>query len=424
MKRLQSLSCLIPSKQYKLKYVCFATAFVLATATPQRVRAQQSLVLFESSPTSLPDAPSEVAAQATPPQAPAPLSPAPLSPAPLSPAPLSTAPLSTAMITGEALDANDGLIPGAHITLLSHTNVELATTTSASDGTFTFHDLPAGIYRVKITVPGLEGFLSAEVNLHPGEHHEMLRIAMPIARASTSIDVVVTQDEIAAEQVQAQLQQRVLGVIPAFYTSFVWDAAPLPAKQKYHIAFRALTDPVEFAAIAAVAGIEQSRGIFSGYGDGPAGYGRRYGAAYGDAFIGRFIGSAILPSLFHQDPRYFYRGTGSVSTRALHAISSAVLTRSDKGSTARRQINFSRILGGMASGAISNLYHPDTDRGPKLIFSAAAIQLGGHAVNNLIREFLLKRVTHKIPTYANGKEETTKPTAPSSTPAAPATAPK
>lgn len=393
----------VPMRHFSpsLKLLLFA-----CTLSSPLAHAQQSATSYASVPAGLPDAPSEVAAQAAPSQSPA--------------------PLSTGLITGVALDANDGLIPGAHITLLSRTNAELATTTSASDGTFTFSDLPGGLYRVKILAPGLEGFLSPEVNLRPGEHHEMQRIAMPIARASTSVDVVVTQDEIAAEQVHAQLQQRVLGVIPAFYTSFVWDAAPLPAKQKYRIAFRALTDPVEFAGIAAVAGIEQSRGIFSGYGDGPAGYGRRYGAAYGDAFIGRFIGSAILPSIFHQDPRYFYRGTGSVATRVIYAMSSAVLTRTDKGSTARRQINFSRILGGMAAGAISNLYHPDTDRGPKLIFSAAAVQLGGHAVNNVIREFLLKRVTHKVPSYANGKGDDTTPPATSATPgaAAPTSTPK
>ena len=58
------------------------------------------------------------------------------------------------------------------------------------------------------------------------------------------------------------------------------------------------------------AAAEQWQNTFPGYGQGAQGYAKRYGAAYADEAISRMIGSAMLPSLLHQDPRYFYRGSG------------------------------------------------------------------------------------------------------------------
>ena len=109
----------------------------------------------------------------------------------------------------------------------------------------------------------------------------------------------------------------------------------------------------------AVAGIEQANHTFAGYGQGAQGYGKRFGANYADGFVGNMIGGAILPSLFKQDPRYFYKGTGPVRSRALYAIATAVICKGDNG---HWQLNYSGILGGLAAGGISNLYYPASDR--------------------------------------------------------------
>ena len=113
------------------------------------------------------------------------------------------------------------------------------------------------------------------------------------------------------------------------------------------------------------------------------------------------LGSAILPSLLHQDPRYFYLGSGSVRTRAFYAISRAVITRSDSG---KSQPNYSRILGSFAAGAIDNLYHPASDRGVGLVVSSGLLNTAGHAADNLLREFLFRKVTPTVPDYEKGKE--------------------
>jgi hypothetical protein len=159
-------------------------------------------------------------------------------------------------------------------------------------------------------------------------------------------------------------------------------------------------DPVNFLGTGAIAGLEQSRNIYPGYGSGLGGYGKRYGATYADDFDARMIGSALLPSLLHQDPRYFYDGKGSVSSRILYAVKSAVITRGDNG---QLQPNYSYVLGSFAAGGISNVYHPASDRGIGLTIGNGFINIAGHAADNIIREFLLRRLTPGVPETSNGR---------------------
>ena len=176
----------------------------------------------------------------------------------------------------------------------------------------------------------------------------MPEIALPLENEHAEVTVTVTQDQLAEAQLKAEVQQRVFGVLPNFYSSYIWNAAPLKPKHKIELALRSVTDPAVFLVTGITAGVQQADGKFDkGYGQGAAGYGRRYGAAYGNLVVGRVIGSAILPSLFHQDPRYFYLGTGSIKSRAWYAMSRAVITRQDN---RRAQLNYSHLLGSVAAG--------------------------------------------------------------------------
>jgi hypothetical protein len=225
-------------------------------------------------------------------------------------------------------------------------------------------------------------------------------MVMAIAGTTTEVRVNVTQTELAQEQIKAAEQQRVLGVLPNFYSSYIWDAEPLNAKQKFNLAFHSISDPIEFLGTGIIAGAEQANGTFSGYGQGAAGYAKRYGAAYADDVIGRMIGSAILPSLLHQDPRYFYKGSGSVRSRAYYAVTRALITRGDNG---QLQPNYSRLLGSFAAGGLANLYYPRSDRGLGLTLGDGLVSIAGHAADNLIREFVLRRLTPKVPDFERGK---------------------
>ena len=134
--------------------------------------------------------------------------------------------------------------------------------------------LPAGTFKIKVTATDLQPYESFEIPLRAGENRQLPIIALPIATSNVTVQVVVTQEQVANEQVTAQIHQRVFGVLPNFYTSFVWDAAPLNPQQKFRLAFRSATDPVTFLTTGFLAGIQQARDTYPDYGQGAEGYGK------------------------------------------------------------------------------------------------------------------------------------------------------
>jgi len=94
--------------------------------------------------------------------------------------------------------------------------------------------------------------------------------------------------------------------------------------------------------------------------------------------------------VLHQDPRYFYQGSGTTKSCVLHAVSYPFICTGDNG---RLQPNYSSIGGDLATGEISNIYYPSSNRGPGLVFEGALISIGGRMLNGLIQEFILRRFT-------------------------------
>jgi hypothetical protein len=260
--------------------------------------------------------------------------------------------------------------------------------------------LTPGTYRIRTQATGLKNFETEPFTIKADEQYQLPETALPIASADQSIDVVVTRKEIADEEIKNQTKQRVLGILPNFYTSYVWDAAPMNTKQKFKLAARTAIDPWVFIRTGITAGIQQADGTYPEYGDDASGYAKRYAAAYGSAVTGRFIGSAILPAIFHQDPRYFYRGTGSVPTRALHALVSAVAARTDSGHVIP---NYTRTIGDFAAGYLSRTWHPSADNGVTLALSNMLYGIADAAGHNLLEEFLFKKISRGTPPFAKGK---------------------
>src|SRR5439155_3325859 len=158
------------------------------------------------------------------------------------------------------------------------------------------------------------------------------------------VRVVVSRAEIAEDQIKVQEKQRVLGVVPNFYVSYDHHPVSLDPKQKFELAWKSTIDPVSFGLTGAVAGIQQAHNDFSGYGQGTQGYAKRFGASYANFVASTYIGGAILPSLFKQDPRYFYKGTGSKRSRVLYALANSVLRNVHNGPW---QANYSGIIGSL-----------------------------------------------------------------------------
>lgn len=309
-------------------------------------------------------------------------------------------PTGAATMIGTVFDTNHDVLQGARVTISGARGGNSRVVQSGNDGQFTFKGLPAGAYVLTVNAPGMSTFTSSQISLRAGEFRIMPSVVLSVSSVSTSVTVSGNKEELSEKQVQIAEQQRIGGVIPNFYSSYDWNAPPMMAKQKFQLGLRSVLDPVSFLSVAGIAGAEQYQNIFPAYGSGLEGYGKRYGAALANHVSGTLLGRAVYPAIFHQDPRYFYKGTGSVASRVGYAISAAVVARGDDG---RWKPNYSRVLGNFTAAAISNIYYPASDRGASLVLLNGLAATGGDAAANLIREFLLKRLTSHVPNDANGK---------------------
>ena len=307
---------------------------------------------------------------------------------------------ATGQISGTVIDTSGDVVEGAHVSLSSSVDFNKRTVISGGDGQFAFTGLPPAVYKITVSGQGMSTFTSAPIPLRVGQVLIAPQIVLAVSGGSTTVTVSGNKEELAEEQVRIAVQQRVIGVIPNFYSSYDWNAPPMEAKQKLQLGIRSVLDPVSLLAVAGIAGAEQYENVFPEYGSGIEGYGKRYGAALATLVSADMLSRAIYPALFHQDPRYFYKGKGSIRSRALYAISAAIMTRNDDG---RWRPNYSNVLGNFSAGAISNLYYPSSDRGASLVLLNGLADTGGDAAANLVREFLLKRFTSHAPKGASGQ---------------------
>jgi hypothetical protein len=303
-------------------------------------------------------------------------------------------------ISGTVLDRSGAVATGARVKLTRDDQSPSREVVSGDDGQFSFSNVAPGPFHVTVTSTGFATQTSSG-SLHSGETFIVPTISLAVATAITEVQVAVSPVEVAEEQLKAQEKQRVFGVLPNFYVSYIPDAVPLNSRQKFTLALKTVVDPFTLVMVAGSAGVEQAQDHFEGYGQGAEGYAKRFGAGYADTVTGTFIGGAILPSLLKQDPRYFYKGQGSIRARALYAIANSVIC---KGDNRRWQVNYSNILGSLAAGGLSNLYYPADDRnGAGLTFENAAIGIGSTAAANLFQEFLVKKLTPRLPKHDPAK---------------------
>jgi hypothetical protein len=249
-------------------------------------------------------------------------------------------------IAGTLIDQTGALATGARV-LLTRPNQSLKQEVlSGEGGRFAFTNVPPGPFQLTITSEGFEPKVFPGI-LRPGETYVTPDIVLDVAAVTIDVRVGLPTEEVAEAQIKEQEKQRVLGMFPNFYVSYVPDAAPLTARQKFQLAWKVTIDPVTFAGAGALAGLEQATDDYSGYGQGAQGYAKRFGANYADIFIGTFVDSAILPSLLKQDPRYFYKGTGTTRSRMLYALRNSIVC---KGDNKRWQPNLLSVLSGERSG--------------------------------------------------------------------------
>ena len=299
-------------------------------------------------------------------------------------------------ISGTVVDPTGAPVAAARVSLSREDQSPDQEVLSGDDGQFSFASVAPGPFRLTITSAGFTTQSCSGI-LPSGETYTVPQIALALAAAATEVRVVPSRSEVAEDQIKVEEKQRVLGVVPNFYVTYDHHAVPLTSKQKFELAWKTTVDPVTFGVTGVIAGIQQAQNEFSGYGQGAQGYAKRYGASYAGAVTGTLIGSAILPSLLKQDPRYFYKGSGSKRSRILYAIANSVICKGDDG---HWQANYSGIIGSFTAGGISNLYYPAKNRdGAELTFENTLIGIGETAAVNLLQEFVIRKLTPNVPAH-------------------------
>jgi hypothetical protein len=302
--------------------------------------------------------------------------------------------LLAASIHGTVTDVNNDAIPNASIVftgpIVTGSEARPAAVSDAN-GFFQLNNLVAGTYHVTVSATGFADWTSEAIVLAPAQNLDLPGISLQLATAMTTVNATsYTQHEMAVQQVKIEETQRVLGFIPNYYAVYLPDPAPLSPKLKFELAWKTFLDPTTLLGTAFFAGIEQAGDSYPAYHQGAQGYGKRFGALYADNFTNNFFTGAIYPSLLHQDPRYYYKGTGTIRSRILYAIAMTVVCKGDNG---HWQANYSAILGTFTSGAISNAYYPAAQRGVALTIDNGLINIASGAIGALMQEFVLKRFT-------------------------------
>jgi hypothetical protein len=302
---------------------------------------------------------------------------------------------ATATITGTVLDVNGDLVPGATVVLIGAASEDRRELTADDSAAFKFDSVKPGIpYEISVHLNGFSAWTSPAMVLEPSQFFIMDGIHLKLEGESTSITVYGgSSEEIAVQQVHLAEQQRVLGFIPNFYVAY--DSAntvPLNAKLKFKLAMKVATDPVTILGVGFMSGIDQA---FKrpDYVQGAKGYGQRFGANAAGEFSDIMLGGAVLPSLLHQDPRYFYQGTGTTQSRLKHAIASPFICRGDNGN---RQINFSSMGGVMGASALAMTYYPESNRTSGDYFIAVGISEAARVMGAIAQEFIIPRFTPSL----------------------------
>jgi len=294
-------------------------------------------------------------------------------------------------ITDTVIDVNNDAVSGAIVVLEGAVISDRRTLVSDDNGFFEFDDLDPGTYTVSISAKGFANWTSPAITVKPGQYVILTGSKLKIAEEKTTVSVVYSAVEVATQEVKIAEQQRVFGIIPNFYVAYDQNATPLTTKLKFHLALKTSIDPVTIVGVGTLAGINQAADI-PNYPQGLKGYVQRVGAVAADGFSDIMIGGAILPSLLHQDPRYFYQGTGTNKSRALHALSSPFICKGDNG---RWQPNYSSVGGDLASAALANAYYPASNRGAKMFFQDLILSTGERMLGGVLQEFVLPRLTSR-----------------------------
>jgi Carboxypeptidase regulatory-like domain len=297
-----------------------------------------------------------------------------------------------ATISGQLVDSTGAAVENAQVKLWVDRGGEVQQTRSTAQGEFLFAKVAPGTFYLTITADGF-AVKTIAGELHLGEALALPPAELALATITTEVNVTQTQEEIAEEQLKQAETQRLVGLIPNFFVNYNPNAVPLNTRQKFQLTWKTMLDPSTFVINGMTAGVSQAQNTNKGFGQGAEGYAKRYGAAYADFATSLLLEKVALSTVFKQDPRYFYKGTGSNRSRFFYAVSRSVICQGDN---RKAQFCYSSVISEVASDFITNYYYPAQDRNSNAeVLQSAAIGIGVDSAVNVLQEFILRKFTHE-----------------------------
>jgi hypothetical protein len=198
----------------------------------------------------------------------------------------------------------------------------------------------------------------------------------------------------AAVPASKQQPQRILGIMPNFRAVSAGAIPPPPTvKQSFILATRNSFDYSSFIFVGITSLMAEASDNHPQLGKGIGGYGQYYWRGLADKTDGNYLVLFALPSVFHQDERYYTMGEGPVWKRGVYAASRVLITPNYHG---HNTFNISELLGrGIAQG-ISLAYYPSQDRTGEKLAEKYAYAIGRDALTSVFREFWPDIATHVL----------------------------
>lgn len=190
----------------------------------------------------------------------------------------------------------------------------------------------------------------------------------------------------AVDDSKGKQTNRMLWVVPNFgAVSANTQLPPLSTREKFGLAAKdSVTDYSSYTWAAILAGQSFALNSDPELGHGAAGYGRYYWRTFVDGISGTFFTEAIVPSIMHEDPRYYTMERGGFFRRTAYAISRSFVTKSDSGRTV---FNSSEVVGNLLEAGLSNAYYPPQERGLNQTARNWGQQMESAVLNHVFQEF-------------------------------------
>lgn len=215
-------------------------------------------------------------------------------------------------------------------------------------------------------------------------------LAVPLSLSTLCLAQDASPSPVVADTVLQPVQpvvipdKRAYGVLPNYRTAELdTPFQSITTKQKFTIAKKDTLDGPSYVLAAFFSSISQLNNTNPSFGQGMEGFGKRYVTSVADQDMGNFMTEAILPSLLHQDPRYFRKGRGSVMGRIAYAASRSAVARNDAG---KWTFNASEFLGNGIVASIGNAYYPD-EVGFGSTMQRMFTQIGTDTLSQVLKEF-------------------------------------